>query len=235
MRVILFGATGMVGQGVLRELLRAADVEQVLAVVRTSTGQSHPKLQERKRANFSDFSTLKDELSGYDACFYCLGVSSAGMSEKEYRRVTHDYALAAAEALLPHNPELTFVYVSGAGTDSSESARVMWARVKGETENALLRHGFKGAFMFRPAYIHPMNGEHSKTVMYRTLYAMMGWVYPAARRVLPGHVTTTEEIGLAMLHVVREGAAAPILESADISWLARQSLVASTQPRNTGA
>jgi uncharacterized protein YbjT (DUF2867 family) len=218
-RAILFGATGMIGQAVLREALLAPDVETVLAVGRTSLDRRHDKLQQLPHRDFTDFSTVEDQLTGYDACFFCLGVSSAGMSEAEYRRVTCDFALAAGRTLVRRNPQMTFVYVSGAGTDSSASGRVMWARVKGETENALLALPFRAAYMFRPAFIQPMHGETSRVPLYRRLYAVTGWLYPILRRVFPRYVTTTEQVGRAMLRVVREGAPRRVLESEDIAAL----------------
>ena len=163
LKVILFGATGMIGQGVLRECLLDPDVTQVLAVSRGPIGQNHEKLRELLHRDFSDFSGSERELSGYDACFYCLGVSAAGMKEADYAHVTYDFALAAARALAKLNPGMTFIYVSGAGTDSSEKGRSMWARVKGRTENALLALPFKAKFMFRPGVIQPMHGITSRT------------------------------------------------------------------------
>jgi len=216
MKIILFGATGMVGQGVLREALQAPGVERVLAVVRTATGLSHPRLRELVHRDFSDFSSVQSELAGFDACFYCLGVSAAGMSEADYRRVTYDYALAAAGTLARVNPGMTFIYVSGAGTDGTGKGGSMWARVKGETENALLRLPFRGAYMFRPAFIRPAHGERSKTPAYRALYTATGWLFPLLRRLFPRYVTTTEEVARAMLRVAREGSTQRILENAEI-------------------
>jgi uncharacterized protein YbjT (DUF2867 family) len=216
MKIILFGASGMLGQGVLREILAAPDVERVLVVVRSTTGVSHPKLEELVRRDFANFEDVSSRLGGFAACIYCLGPSAAGMTEAAYRRATYDFALAAASVLSRINPGMVFIYVSGAGTDSSEKGRTMWARVKGETENALLRLPFKAAYMFRPAYIRPAHGERSKTASYRWLYAATGWLFPLLKRLFPGHVTTTEEVGRAMLHVVREGAPAPVLENADV-------------------
>src|SRR5579864_1453935 len=170
MKVILFGATGMVGQGVLRECLRDPRVEAVLAVGRSATGQSHPKLSELVQQDLFAYSANEARLKGYDACFFCLGVSSAGMSEADYRHITYDLTLAAAETLVRLNPAMTFIYVSGAGTDSSERGSSMWARVKGATENALLRLPFKAAYMFRPGVIRPLHGIRSKTPLYRAFY-----------------------------------------------------------------
>jgi uncharacterized protein YbjT (DUF2867 family) len=214
--VVLFGATGMVGQGVLRECLLAPDVEKVLAIVRSPTGQKHEKLREIVHKDFFDFSAIEAELTGLDACFFCLGVSSAGMTEESYRRVTYDMTMAAAQTLLKLNPSLTFIFVSGAGTDSTERGRTMWARVKGETENALLRMPFKAAYMFRPGFIQPQHGIISRTKLYRIFYAVSGPIFPLLRR-FPKYVTTTEQLGRAMLEVVRHGAPKNILESVDIN------------------
>jgi uncharacterized protein YbjT (DUF2867 family) len=217
MKVILFGASGMVGQGVLRECLLDPEVTAVLSIVRGSTGQQHPKLREIVRQDFLDFSPLGAELSGFDACFFCLGVSSAGMTEETYRTVTYDITLAAAMTLAKLNPDMTFIYVSGAGTDSSERGRAMWARVKGETENALLRLPFKAAYMFRPALIVPLHGIKSRTKLYRVSYAVTAPVLPILKALLPNYVTTTEKLGRAMLIVAKRGASKPVLESSDIN------------------
>jgi uncharacterized protein YbjT (DUF2867 family) len=206
----------MVGQGVLRECLLDSQVESVLAIVRSATGRQHPKLQELVPESFFDFSAVESRLSGYDACFFCLGVSSAGMSESDYQRVTYDITLAAAKALVERNPTMTFVYVSGAGTDSTERGRTMWARVKGRTENALLELPFRAAYMFRPAIIQPGAGISSKTRSYRVLYALFGPLFPLLRTLFPRYVTSTEEVGRAMLEVAKHGAPKRILESPDI-------------------
>ncbi len=219
MKVILFGATGMIGQGVLRECLADPGVEQVLTVGRRPTRTLDPKIQELVLYDFADYSSYAQALTGFDACFFCLGVSSAGMKEAEYRRVTRDYTLAAAELLARLNPGMTFVYVSGMGTDSTEKGRSMWARVKGETENALLNLPFKAAYMFRPGFIRPLHGIQSRTRLYRALYAVIAPFAPLLER-LPG-VTTTERLGRAMLRVAREGAAGPIVEAREIDALGR--------------
>jgi len=219
MRVILFGASGMVGQGVLRECLLDPEVTAVLSIVRNSSGQQHGKLREIVHKDFFDFSTIESELSGLDACFFCLGVSSAGMSEEKYRLVTYDIALAAAETLVKVNSNITMVFISGAGTDSSERGRVMWARVKGQTENALLRLPFKAAYMFRPGVIVPLHGIKSRTVLYRIPYIVLGPILPSLQRLFPKYVTTTEKLGRAMLIAAKRGAPKKVLESADINNL----------------
>jgi uncharacterized protein YbjT (DUF2867 family) len=216
MNVILFGATGMVGQGVLRECLLAPDVQHVLSIVRSPTGQQHAKLRELVPDDFFDLSSIEPELSGYDACFFTLGVSSAGMEEGQYHHLTYDLTLAAAQPLARLNPGMTFIYVSGAGTDSTESGRSMWARVKGKTENALLRLPFKAAYMFRPGAIQPLHGITSKTKSYRILYAITKPILPLLKAIFPRHIATTEQVGRAMLNVARNGFPKPILEAGDV-------------------
>jgi uncharacterized protein YbjT (DUF2867 family) len=191
MKVILFGASGMVGQGVLRECLRDPRVTTVLAVGRSSTAETHAKLRQIVHPDFTDFSSLEAELGGADACFFCLGVSSAGMSEADYRRVTFDFTLAAARTLAKASPGLTFIYVSGTGTDSSARGRSMWARVKGETENALFALPFKRAYMFRPGFIQPMHGVTSRTRLYRLLYAVTTPLFPLVKLVSGKAAITT--------------------------------------------
>ncbi len=216
MNVILFGATGMVGQGVLRECLLAPDVQRVLSIVRSPTGQQHAKLHEIVPTDFYDLSSIESELSGYDACFFTLGVTSAGMAEQQYSHVTYDLTLAAAKPLARLNPGMTFIYVSGAGTDSTESGRTMWARVKGKTENAILHLPFKAAYMFRPGLIQPLHGITSKTKSYRIFYAITTPIFPMLKAIFPRHIATTEEIGCAMLNVARHGFPKSILEVGDI-------------------
>src|SRR5262245_11516373 len=212
----------MIGQAVLQECLKDPGVGRVLAVVRRPTGVRHEKLVEVVHSDFSDFSSLAGILSGYDACFFCLGVSSAGMSEKEYRRLTYDLTLAAAKALVEKNPGMTFLYVSGTGTDSSEKGRVMWARVKGETENALLRLPFKAAYMLRPGCFQPVHGIRSSSKWTRVFYALLGPLYPVWKALFPNHVLTTEELGRAMIRVARQGAPpGRILTTRDLVALGR--------------
>jgi uncharacterized protein YbjT (DUF2867 family) len=229
MKVILFGASGMVGQGVLRECLIDQGVDAVLTVGRSplATAQTRPglgptaqaKLHQLVQGDLRDLAAVEPELMGFDACFFCLGVSSAGMKEDEYRRITYDITLAAAETLVRLNPGMTFIYVSGAGTDSSGKGRVMWARVKGETENALLRLPFKAAYMFRPGVIVPLHGIVSRTRVYRLGYVIAKPLLPMLLRMFPHSITTTEQIGRAMLRVTREGYPKPVLEAQDICSL----------------
>jgi uncharacterized protein YbjT (DUF2867 family) len=220
-KVILLGATGMVGQGVLRECLLDPEVKSVLTIGRNATAQQHEKLHEIVLQDLSDLSGMEGKLSGYDACFFCLGVSSAGMTEEAYRRVTYDLTISVARILSRLNPGMTFIYVSGAGTDGTERGRTMWARVKGKTENALLLLPFKGAYMFRPAYIQPLHGIRTKTKWYGVLYAMVGPLYPVWKLLFPKYVTTTECVGRAMLNVAKRGAPKSVLESQDISIVCR--------------
>jgi uncharacterized protein YbjT (DUF2867 family) len=219
MKVLLFGATGMVGQGVLRECLLDPGVEVAVSIGRSVSGVSNSKLREIVHADLTDYSTIESQLIGFDACFFCLGISSAGLTEDQYSRITFDITLSAAETLARLNTGMTFVYVSGAGTDSTERGRTMWARVKGRTENALLRLPFKAAFMFRPGIIVPRFGARSKTKSYRVLYTLSRPVLPLLRRAFPNQVLTTDEIGLAMLIVARHGAPKAVLETRDIRLL----------------
>lgn len=208
----------MVGQGVLRECLLADDVEHVAAVVRRPLGSPHPKLEEIVVPDPGELRAVESRLAGYDACFFPLGTTSVGKSEAEFTRITYDLTVGAASTLARLNPgRLTFVYVSGAGTDSSEQGPRMWARVKGRTENALLRMPFRAAFMLRPGVIQARHGIHSRTPLYRVLYAIL-WPFVALAVVLGG-ATTTDRIGRAMLELARHGYARPILGSKDINAL----------------
>jgi len=220
MNIILFGATGMVGQGVLRECLRDPSVQSVKTLGRTATRVQHPKLREIVHTNLWDFSSIEPELSGFDACFFCLGVASAGMKEAAYEHVTYGIAMAAAQSLSRLNSQMTFVYVSGASTDSSEQGKIMWARVKGKTENALLRLPFRAAYMFRPGAIEPLHGAQSRTRLYRLLYIATKPLLPILRWAFPNSILTTEQIARAMLAVARNGAPKRILEIKDIRALA---------------
>ena len=219
MNVIVFGATGMVGQGVLRDCLADEEVTRVLAVGRNECGVEDPKLDQLLRNDLFDYADVDEQLSGYDACFFCLGVSAAGMGEEEYARITYELTLAAAETLTRVNPDMTFIYVSGAGTDSSESGRAMWARVKGKTENELLKLPFASAYMFRPAFIQPMHGIKSRTKLYRLLYAIAAPLFPLLNALFPKYVTTTEQVGRAMLAVAKRGHPDTIVENEAIREL----------------
>jgi len=211
----------MVGQGVLRECLLDPDVERVLTVGRTVTGQTHEKLREIAHANMFDLSDIARDVSGYDACLFCLGISSAGMSEEQYRHVTYDLALSVARLLLERNPGMTLVFVSGAGTDSTERGRTMWARVKGQTENALLGLPFKAAYMFRPGFIEPMHGIKSRTTAYRVVYTITSPIFPLLRALFSKSMTNTEQLGRVMIHVAKHGARKRILEAADLVEIGR--------------
>jgi uncharacterized protein YbjT (DUF2867 family) len=217
MKVILFGATGMVGQGVLRECLLDPNVESVLAVGRSPTGQRHAKLQEILHDNFMDFSAIESRLKGYDACFFCLGVSSVGMDAERYRHLTYDVTMAAAKTLVALNPGMVFTYVTGRSTDSTEQGQVRWARVKGKTENDLLKLPFKAAYMFRPAGIQPLHGVRSKTAWVQAIYVVAAPLLSYLAHAAPKYMTTSEQLGRAMIKVARDGYPKPVLESEDIN------------------
>ena len=222
MNAVIFGATGMVGKGVLLECLDDARVEHVLLVSRHPIDDvSHPKIREIVHADFTAFENLTPAFADIDACFYCLGVTAVGLSEGQYHHLTYDLTLAAATALASASAgRLTFCYVSGEGTDSTEHGGTMWARVKGKTENALLRLPFKAAFMFRPGYIQPLRGIRSKTRWYQVFYDVTRPLYPILRWLFPRYVTTTVNIGRAMIHVAATGGSKQILSSVDINQLA---------------
>jgi uncharacterized protein YbjT (DUF2867 family) len=211
----------MVGAGVLHECLRDDRVQEVLAILRSTSGRSHPRLRELIRTDFLDYSDARETLRGYDACFFCLGVTAVGKTEEEYRRLTFDITMAAARMMAELNPGSTFCYVSGQGTDSSEKGRVMWARIKGKTENAILQLPLKG-YMLRPGYIQPLGGIRSKTRVYRLFYQLMAPVYPVLKRLTPNLVTTNETVGRAMISLAANGYEARILEVRDINRVGQQ-------------
>lgn len=217
MRVLIFGATGMVGQSVLRECLLDSNVQSILSIVRNPTGQRHDKLHELVHQDLYDLSAIEHSLSGFDACFFCIGVSSAGMSEERYRRITYDLTLSVAQTLSRLNPNMTFIYITGMGTDSSEKGSSMWARVKGKTENDLLRLPFKAAYMFRPGGILPLHGIRSKTRLYQLFYDVLRPLYPLLQKLFPNSVTTSEQLGRAMIKVARYGYPKAIIESSEIN------------------
>lgn len=216
MKVLLFGATGMVGKGVLLECLEAPDVELVCCVGRTPLGMTHPKLHEIVRTDLYDYADMEEALTAFDACFYCLGTSSVGKAKEEYTRVTYDLTMAVAEPLVRMNPGMVFIFVSGASTDSSERGSSMWARVKGRTENALLRLPFRAAYMFRPGLIRAVKGVQSKTPFYQFFYTFLGPLVALAHAAFPNHVVSTSEIGQAMLSLVRRPSSKAIQEVRDI-------------------
>ncbi|WP_339264708.1 epimerase [Paenibacillus sp. FSL R5-0470] len=220
MKVIIFGATGMVGQSALRECLMDDRVQEILTIGRKKTEQQHTKLSQIQLSNVAELSSIEHEITGYDACFFCLGVSSAGMKEEEYKRVTYDIALSAGTTLARLNPQMTFVYVSGSGTDSSEKGRSMWARVKGKTENDLLKLPFKDAYMFRPGVILPLYGIQSKTKVYQIFYDVMKPLYPMLKKL--NSVITSEQLGRAMILVTINGYPRPRIESNELKSMIRR-------------
>lgn len=216
LRVVLTGATGMVGEGVLHECLKQSQVEQVLVIGRNPCGVSHPKLTEILAGNLYDLAAYEGQLQGYNACFYCLGTTSAGKNEAEYTRITYDLTVYIAGLLSRLNPGMTFCYVTATGTDREEKSLTMWARVKGKTENALLKLPFRGVYLFRPSFIRPMKGMRNT----HSYYKWITWTYPFLRWVVPGHAIRLEEIGQAMLHVAAEGYPKDTLDSEDMAYAA---------------
>ncbi|HTA26617.1 MAG TPA: epimerase [Bacteroidia bacterium] len=215
-RAIITGSTGMVGEGVLHECLMHPDVEHVLVINRKPCGITHPKLHEIIHENFFDLSLVKEYLINYNACFFCLGMTSIGMKEPEYRHLTYDLTMHVAETLCEQNQGMVFTYVSGAGTDSTEKGRSMWARVKGKTENDLMKLPFKKAYMFRPGYIQPTKGLKNT----QKAYKYISWMYPVLQFLFPKFACTMKEIGLAMIHTVTVGYEKQILEVKDIVEIA---------------
>jgi uncharacterized protein YbjT (DUF2867 family) len=216
LRIILTGATGMVGEGVLLTCLAHPAVERVLMVNRRPSPIEHLKLQELIVPDFFSLDAVQNQLRGYNACFFCAGVSSIGKSEAEYTRATHDLTIYFAGTLQGVNPEMTFVYVTGAGTDSSEKGRLSWARIKGRTENNLLRLGFHAVYNFRPGFMRAVPGQRNLPWGYRSL----SWLYPVVRALVPNYVSTLRGVGLAMIHAAQRGYSKPILEIRDINALA---------------
>jgi uncharacterized protein YbjT (DUF2867 family) len=217
-RVIITGSTGMVGEGVLHECLLHTEVEKVLVVNRKTCGVEHPKLTEILCPDFFDLSTLESKLSGYNACFFCLGISSVGVSKENYYHITYDLTMNFAQALARQNKEMTFVYVSGAGTDSSEKGKSNWARVKGRTENDLMKLPFKNAFAFRPAFMQPTKGlKHAKGY-----YSFFKILYPILKLIMPTYISTLKEVGIAMINLAIDGYEKPVIEVKDINVLSKK-------------
>jgi hypothetical protein len=217
-RAIITGATGMVGEGVMHECLIHPDVENVLLLSRKTSGISHPKLKEVLHNDFFNLSTVENQLSGYNTCFFCLGVSSLGMNEKDYTKMTHTLTMHVAETLSRMNKEMVFSYISGAGTDGTEKGKSMWARVKGKTENDLMKLPFKRVYAFRPGIIEPTKGLKNTLGLYKSL----GWLLPVFRKFFPKYFCTLKEIGLAMINAASAGYEKPVLEVNDIVTLSRR-------------
>ncbi|KTD59770.1 hypothetical protein Lsai_0414 [Legionella sainthelensi] len=217
--IIIYGATGMLGQGVLRESLLDTHIERVTVIGRTPIGQTHPKLREIVRADLFDYHNIEEQLSGIDACFFCLGTPSTGKTEAEYTRITKDLTLTAAQLLLRLNPQLSFIYISGEGADSSEKGALMWARVRGQTENELLRMPFKRVYIVRPGIIQPLNGIQSRVRLYRLGYRVLKPMLPMLRYFFPNLISSTQLLGQAMIKIAREGYEKPILRNKDLYLL----------------
>ena len=219
-RVIITGATGMVGKGVLYECLEHEEIEEVLLLNRSSLDIEHSKISEILIEDFSDFNEYREDLKGYDACFFCMGVSAGRVNESTFKKITYDYTLALAKVLKEVNTSFTFIYVSGQGTDSSEKGRMMWARVKGKVENDLMKMNFEQSLMFRPGAIIPLKGIKSKTPSYQIIYTYFGWLLKLIKWISPNSMLDTTEIGLAMINSLLKGSNKNILEPKDIKKLA---------------
>ena len=220
-KVIITGATGMIGKGILLECLDHDAIHEVLVIGRNAVEIKHPKLRELIHRDFTDFSEIESQLTGYDGCFFCLGISSAGLKEKQYKKITYGFTLALARSLFKVNPQMTFNYVSGQGTDASEKGRIMWARVKGKTENALLKMGFKQAFMFRPGLIIPKRRIKSRTKSYQFMYDYFMWLVKIIKTIAPNSVVDTTQIGQAMINSMLKGYSTNVLRPIDIIQLSK--------------
>ena len=218
-KVIIIGATGMVGKGVLLECLDHDAIAEVLVIGRNPIGFEHPKLKELIQKDFTDFSNVKAQLDGFDACYFCLGISAAGLNEEQYKKITYDYTMALANTLFELNSNMTFIYVSGQGTDSTEKGRMMWARIKGKTENDILKLGFKQAYAFRPGMIIPLKGIKSRTKSYQFMYDYFMWLVKGIKAISPNSVVNTTQIGLAMINAMLKGYDKKILKPEDIITL----------------
>ncbi|WP_407481166.1 NAD-dependent epimerase/dehydratase family protein [Elizabethkingia meningoseptica] len=217
LKVIISGATGMVGEGVLQECINSPKVEKILLINRKPSAYTHPKIEELLHSNFSDISSVSEKVKGYDACFFCLGVSSVGMKEEQYTKVTYDLTLGFAKTLAEQNPDMTFCYVSGAGTDSTEKGSQMWARVKGKTENDLMKLPFKAVYNFRPAFMKPTKGAKNVKGFYKFIDA----VYPVFRAINSNYFLTLEEVGKAMINISLQGYYKNTIEVKDIKKLSK--------------
>ena len=222
LKVIIFGATGMVGQGALLEACKTPDLSEILCITRNKIQKTNPKIKNIVLKNLFDLNSIQDQLKGYDACFFCLGTSSLGKSEKQYKHISYDLTLKNAEILKAKNPNMTFIYVSAAGADSSEKGKVMWARVRGKIENKLFSLGFKSVHSMRPSYIQPFDGIKSRTTLYRILYNLVGFAFPLFQRITPNSVTSTRSIGKAMIYLARTHQGPKILGPKEINELAHK-------------
>jgi uncharacterized protein YbjT (DUF2867 family) len=218
MKVIITGATGMVGEGVLNECLHHPDIEKILIINRKPSGFQHSRLIEIVHPDFFNFSPLKGQLAGYDACFFCLGVSSIGMKESTFHHLTYELTMHVAGKLLSENPGMTFCYISGAGTDSTEKGRLMWARVKGKTENDLQKLGFRNVYNFRPGVLQSSPGMKNTIPAYK----YFKWLIPVIRLIAPNGISTLKELGFAMINVVKYGFEKNVVEVKDIKVLAKR-------------
>lgn len=222
LKVLLTGATGMIGRGVLLECLKCEDVESILSIGRNPSGEKHPKLKEMILNNSKEFKNHADELKEYNACFFCLGVSSAGISEAEYHRITYTMTKEFAGVIGSVNRGLCFIYISATGADSSEKGKIAWARVKGKTENMLLGMGFDSVYMLRPGFIEPLDGITSRTALYRWLYILLAPFTPLLKKLMGEKITDTRRIGQAMIHLARRGYKKTYLENIDINDAAKR-------------
>ncbi|NMM47776.1 NAD-dependent epimerase/dehydratase family protein [Marinigracilibium pacificum] len=216
MKVIITGASGMVGKGVLLECIEDEDIDKILLIGRSVIEINHPKVEYLIHKDFNDFSSLTDKIAGYDACFMCMGISAAGLTEEEYTEITYNYTLSLTTTLFKLNPQMTITYVSGQGTDSTEKGRVMWARVKGKTENTLLNIGFKGAYMYRPGAIIPLKGIKSRTKMYQFMYDYFLWLIKIIKKMSPNSIVNTTQMGKSMIYIAKTGYSEKILNPVDI-------------------
>lgn len=221
MKVIVTGASGMIGKGVLLECLDHKNIKEVLSIGRKTLDLNHPKLKQLIHKNFSEFDSVKNELTGFNACYHCMGVSAASFGKKDYYHMTYDFSLALAKTILKANPESSFIYVSGQGTDSNEKGK-SWAAVKGKTENDILKLGFKQAFAFRPGFIIPLRGTEPSSSLYKTMVNNLGWLLKLIKKIAPNSVVNTTQVGLAMINVTKNGSDKTIINPKDILVLSEE-------------
>jgi len=222
LNVLLTGATGMIGRGVLLECLKSDNVESVLSIGRSPSGEKHPKLKELNLKDFKELENHSEQLKEYNACFFCLGISAAGISEEQYSSVTFSMTKDFADALVGVKSDMVFIYISATGADGTEEANISWARIKGKTENMIFRKGFRSAYMFRPGFIEPLDGITSRTTLYRWLYILMKPITPLFKKLFPDMVTDTRRIGQAMIKIAKQGYSKTLLENKDINDAAKR-------------